>query len=149
MFATKDTDLMSIVIYTNFANLAIDKAEIAMTKSLTATSTKLNPAIRLNAIPANQAATIRPPISGFFSTINPATISMTPTIIIKVLPENGKISASVGLIYCDQSVRILVNLSSPATIGTTTKVYFNNWNVWLNVWFEVNVAMILNYKINN
>src|SRR5690606_33670255 len=79
--------------------LAMDNAAIAITRSRTATSTKLKPMSNVNAITVSQAATIYPPISDFFSTINPATISITPTIIINVEAENGNRLAIEGLMY--------------------------------------------------
>ena len=106
----------------------MEKAEMAITKSLTATSAKLHPMNKDKAISVNQAATTRPPILGFIKTKTPATISIAPTIIMKVTPEKGSRSNKVGFIYCVQSHNTLKNLSRPATIGTTVKVNFKRLN---------------------
>src|SRR5260221_11716320 len=47
----------------------------------------------------------------------PATISMTPTMCMKVAAETGTILVASGLRYICQSVSLLKNLSRPATIG--------------------------------
>ena len=58
------------------------------------------------------------------STPRPATISMTPTMYMKVRPLNGSIDANAGAMYFDQSTSKLVNLSRPATMGTIPNTSF-------------------------
>lgn len=130
------------------ANLAIEKAEIAITKSLMATSAKFQPTNKDNAININQTETTSPPILGITKTKIPAAISITPTIIIKVAPENGSRSNIVGFMYWVQSHKILKNLSSPATIGTMVKVNFKRLKIGVTLGFNA-VESILFYLINN
>src|SRR5947209_19474860 len=58
------------------------------------------------------------------STPRPATISMTPTMYMKVRPLKGSIEANAGAMYFDQSTSRLVNLSRPATMGTIPNTSF-------------------------
>src|SRR3954465_10058211 len=57
-------------------------------------------------------------------TPRPATISMTPTMYMKVRPLNGSILANAGAMYFSQLTSRLVNLSSPATMGTIPNTSF-------------------------
>jgi len=71
-------------------------------------------------IPHSQAATRYPPKLGLNATINPATISMAPTIIINVAAAMPVQFGTTGARYRIQSVKTLKYLSRPATIGATT-----------------------------
>src|SRR5687767_10076543 len=108
---------------TGSCSLARQKAPIAITRSRTAISYK-PPAINTTAMATSHADTTKAPSLVYRSTRKPATISITPTIIMKVAGASGNIF-STGRIYAVQSVNKLVNLSAPATIGTSAYVYFN------------------------
>ena len=72
-------------------------------------------------IPQSQTATRYPPKLGLNTTINPATISMAPTIIINVAAAISVHIGTTGARYHVQSVKTLKYLSRPATMGATTK----------------------------
>lgn len=118
----------------------MQKAEIAITKSLTAISANFQPANNVKAIRDSQKETINPPTLGCTNTIIPAIISITPTIIINVAPEKGSMPRIEGLIYCVQSQRMFVNLSNPATKVTMVKVNFKILNTGWTFCFSCVVA---------
>jgi hypothetical protein len=94
-------------------------APMAITRSLTATSRKLPLKMRLRAMAVSHAATMNPPRAGRMRTIIPAMISITPTTIINACGETGSSRVIAGCRYFSQWVSKSVNLSSPATIGTS------------------------------
>src|SRR5947209_5305896 len=71
-------------------------------------------------MPSNHAATIGAPIFGLNATRHPATISIAPTIRMKV-PAPPTSFPSGEQRYMDHSVSLLKNLSIPATTGAMTK----------------------------
>src|SRR5207245_8790447 len=76
----------------------------------------------------------------------PATISMMPTMIMNVRPLNGSMLAKNGAIYFSQCTSRLVNLSSPATMGTIPNTIFRVDQTGSAPWFSIlgsNVSAIV------
>src|SRR4026207_2559853 len=90
----------------------------------------------------SQAITTQPPIAGFANTRMPAMISITPTTILNVCAEKGSIDTMPGFRYISQFTSRSVNLSNPATTGTTEKVIFNTIHTDLTSWFEFVVSIV-------
>src|SRR5207253_4613238 len=79
-------------------------------------------------------------------TPRPATISMMPTMIMNVRPLNGSMLAKNGAIYFSQCTSRLVNLSSPATMGTIPNTIFRVDQTGSAPWFSIlgsNVSAIV------
>src|SRR5439155_7089626 len=74
---------------------------------------------RLPVMAASHPDTSAPPTRGRRSTRSPAAISTRPTRRMNVRPSTGRRRSTSGLRYLSQSTRRLVNLSAPATMGTS------------------------------
>src|SRR5438105_2265690 len=74
---------------------------------------------RLPVMAASHPDTSAPPTRGRRSTRSPAAISTRPTRRMNVRPSTGRRRSTSGLRYLSQSTKRLVNLSAPATMGTS------------------------------
>src|SRR5436309_6085420 len=74
---------------------------------------------RLPVMAASHPDTSAPPTRARRSTRSPAAISTRPTRRMNVRPSTGRRRSTSGLRYLSQSTKRLVNLSAPATMGTS------------------------------
>src|SRR5438128_2799315 len=99
--------------------IASAAAPTASNASRAAMSRYLPVESRLPVMAASHPDTRAPPTRGRRSTRSPAAISNRPTRRMNVRPSTGRRRSTSGLRYLSQSTKRLVNLSAPATMGTS------------------------------